>query len=332
MILPSGQFPLFADLVRGKKCVLIGALSFEERCCSLPTTVGSGNAQNKIVLFKIKDPVDGFPNYSHEIERRIETNRDLLNSRRIEFDEIPTDLLVSEDDLSDMLQIFKSNRSTLYILDVTSLPKRYFCYFLKHLIRREWCQDLLVTYTMVGPEGYSAQHLTASPMTCAPLPGFSSAWQIGGDTLVISLGFESLNVRSILDVYPKQRGPKILMSFPCSTAVIRRQWNMLRQIFSKGQISLLKEDIKSVATWDAEEVFITLKYWEKECDSLALAPFGTKPHSLGLALYAIQSGSGMYYTQPKSYNPDYSKGTGESWGYLVKYEGIPCFDRPRHRL
>ena len=329
MILPSGKLSQFNNLIRDSECVLIGALSFEERCCSLPLTI---SVRTKKILFKIQDPITGFPNYSDCIEEKIKNNRERLSAAKTSFEEIPTDLLASEDTLLDMIQQVKREPSNLYILDITSLPKRFFCFFLRYLVKRDWCQNLLVTYTMAGPEGYSPEHLTASPMTRAPLPGFSSSAPLSGDTLVISLGFESLNIRSIIDVYTKKRLPKILMSFPCSTLIIKRQWNMLRHIFSKGQIRLSKKDIKSVATWDAEEVYRTLQYWQKECGHLAIAPFGTKPHSLGLALYAIKSDSAMYYTQPTSYNPDYSRGVGETWGYLVKHRGICCYDRQRERI
>ena len=45
-----------------------------------------------------------------------------------------------------------------------------------------------------------------------------------------------------------------------------------------------------------------------EHPDLVIAPFGVKTHTLGMALFAIEHNCGMYYTQPKSYNPAYTEG------------------------
>jgi hypothetical protein len=48
---------------------------------------------------------------------------------------------------------------------------------------------------------------------------------------------------------------------------------------------------------------------------------------MAMALFAAYSGSGMLYTQPKAYNPDYCRGIGETWAYVLKWQGIPCHAR-----
>jgi hypothetical protein len=88
-----------------------------------------------------------------------------------------------------------------------------------------------------------------------------------------------------------------------------------------------RDNLEVISAWDTEQVYRTLELWEQDTEGLALAPFGPKPHSLGMALFAIRHDSGLYYTQPKSYNPNYSKGQGDSWAYVVKWDGVPCFDR-----
>jgi hypothetical protein len=87
------------------------------------------------------------------------------------------------------------------------------------------------------------------------------------------------------------------------------------------------DNIEVIAAWDAEMVYRTLDRWRIEANGLTLAPFGPKPHTLGMTLFAMKHGCGLYYTQPKSYHPDYSKGIGSSWAYIVKWGGIICYDR-----
>ncbi|HVM62830.1 MAG TPA: hypothetical protein VMV72_18360 [Verrucomicrobiae bacterium] len=80
--------------------------------------------------------------------------------------------------------------------------------------------------------------------------------------------------------------------------------------------------------WDTEYVFNRLQVWEDNSEGLTLAPFGPKPHTLAMALFAIHRDAGMYYTQPKSYNPNYSSGFGRTWAYVVKWDGVCCYERP----
>ena len=46
-----------------------------------------------------------------------------------------------------------------------------------------------------------------------------------------------------------------------------------------------------------------------------------------MVLYATKHDQGLFYTQPKSYHPDYSIGYGDTWAYVLKWKGVACFDR-----
>ena len=56
-----------------------------------------------------------------------------------------------------------------------------------------------------------------------------------------------------------------------------------------------------------------------------LAPYGPKPISLAIALFAIQNGSPVYYTQPNYYSPEYSSGIKETYGYWIKKDGTNLY-------
>jgi hypothetical protein len=91
--------------------------------------------------------------------------------------------------------------------------------------------------------------------------------------------------------------------------------------------SVSSAEVEVVAAWDAEQIYRTLVRWGGSARGLTLAPFGPKPHTLGMALYALKHGAGMYYAQPQAYNPDYCQGTGETWAYVVKWDGVMAYDR-----
>jgi hypothetical protein len=119
---------------------------------------------------------------------------------------------------------------------------------------------------------------------------------------------------------------KIIMPFPPNGGAARRAWNTLRRMVQDPR-HLDRNDIEVVSAWDAEYVYGLLNSWIQDTPHLTLAPFGPKPISLGMTLFAIKNDIGMYYTQPKAYNPEYSLGFGKSLGYLIKYDGVACFDR-----
>ncbi|MHB8653195.1 MAG: hypothetical protein ACYDA9_04865 [Terriglobia bacterium] len=283
-----------------------------------------------VTLVEIIDPPDAFPDYSAEIKLRIDANRQRLSNSGISFDDPSSALVATEDQLLDFAERCENAKTTsTVVLDITALPKRYFCFLVKRFLCDSSFQNVVVTYTMPGSGGYPVEHLSEDPMACDHLPGFAPAIPPKGNTLIVSAGFESLNLNSLLEVYRDKKKPKVILSFPPDGEVIRRQWNMVRHMTSGNAEALRREDLRVIAAWDAEEVYLALSHWQADSDGLTLAPFGPKPHTLGMALFGTEnsSDSGLYYTQPKSYNPDYSKGSGITWAYVVKWDGIPCYAR-----
>ncbi|MBI4256653.1 hypothetical protein HY626_01185 [Candidatus Uhrbacteria bacterium] len=303
-------------------------MSVEDRCCAVPERLFS-NKCRAIELLEINDPPDAFPDYSELAGLKMAKNRKRLKEAGIVFQNQAVELLASEDKLLDLLANWeKSSLSPTIILDITSLPKRYFCFIIKRLLLSPCFPNVIATYTQTGPNGYTPQHLAEDPMTCDHLPGYSAPLPPKGSTLVVSVGFESLSISSLLGVYrDMKKDTKVILSFPSNRESIRREWNTVRQMALGDARNIKRENIEVIPAWDAEQVYHTLKRWQEDSDGLTLAPFGPKPHSLGMALFAIKYDAGLYYTQPRSYNPDYSKGQAESSAYVVKWGGIACFDR-----
>lgn len=309
---------------------VLGCLSSEERCCAVPKWLYSFSDNCLAVeLLEIIDPSDAYPDHSIEAKQMIEQNRQRLKDVGVNFQSSESDLIAFEDQLLEILNRCRGPElSSTLILDITSLPKRYFCFFLKRMLKFSKFRNVIVTYTQAGSNGYTHGNLAEDPMTGEHLPGFAASLPPENKTFVISVGFESLNMRSLLETYqdPK-KGTKMILPFPPDGESIRRVWRTLKQIALDDPQNINRDKLEVIAVWDTEQVYQTLNLWNQDAEGLTLAPFGPKPHSLGMALFAIEHDSGLYYTQPKSYNPKYSKGIGGTWAYVVKWDGIPCFDR-----
>ncbi|MDQ3821601.1 MAG: hypothetical protein M3362_28515 [Acidobacteriota bacterium] len=328
MRLPWGDLrEIESKFLYDREFVILGSLSFEQRCCAVPILLNKPNCLG-IELLEIKDPADAFPDNSSVIDQKRQRNKSRLKKEGVKFSSPVPQLLSSEDQLIDMLQKFKSNlpATSTAILDITSLPKRYFCFFLKRMLRQDIFSNVIVTYTEPGLGGYATGHLAEDPMTCEHLPGYSAPLPPKGSTLVVSVGFESLSIKPLLEIYSgEKKETKIILAFPPNGENAKRQWNTLRQMVV--DVQEIRDNLEVVAAWDTEQVYRTLERWSKDSYGLTLAPFGPKAHSLGMALFAIKYDAGLYYTQPKSYNPDYSSGEGRAWAYVVKWDAVPCYER-----
>lgn len=334
MRLPWGTLREVKEIfLAGRNFWLLGCLSFEERCRVVPARILSDNCKG-IELLEIRDPQDAYPNYWANAAKKIAANRSELNKAGVVFEEVTAELLASEDELIDILNVRDVVREyPTIVLDITAMPKRFFCFLLKRILIREEFRNVVVTYTDAGTDGYATGHLAEDPMTCDHLPGFAAPLPPKGDTLVVSVGFESLSLRAILEVYRnKQKGVKFVVPFPPDGVSSRRTWKTLMEVAGGDAREIVREDVEVIAAWDAEMVFRALERWDRDSDGLTLAPFGPKPHSLAMALFGISHGCGLYYTQPKSYNPDYSRGYGETWAYVVKWDGMACFARPEQGI
>lgn len=328
MRLPWGTIDRIAIPFLTAEYLLISAVSFEDRCCHVPLLLGPD--AKAIALLQINDPDDAFPNYSDEIQDRTKKNKNKLEARNIKSEPQICKLLDPEERMLQILEKYQSVAATV-VLDITSLPKRFFCFILKRLLLMDEFRNVIVTYTQGGPSGYSQDHLAEDAMSPDYLPGYAPPLLTKSNTVVVGVGFESLGLRALLDQYSEGNIPKMLLAFSSDFDAMSRQWDTIRQVLAddgKERDRPKKFDLEVVAAWDAERVYRVLKYWyEEESRGLLLAPFGPKPHSLGMALFALHNECGMSYTQPKSYNPNYTKGSGTCWGYVVKWEGISCYDR-----
>lgn len=333
MRMPWGQLKDIGSVfLRQTPYDVIGCLSFEDRCCHVPQLLcGPASDCVSLQLVCVDDPIDATPDYSQARAPRIASKEQESRRFRPDVKISHAKLLATEDDLlASTAELLQSIRSNVVVLDISCFPKRFFCFYLKRLLADQAVRGMVVTYTESAPGGYASGHLAEDPMTPDHLPGFAPQLQPKGNTLVLSVGFEMLRISSLMkEIYDRDAGStKVIMPFPPDGAFSRRCWKTLYEATGGADSAIRREDIEMIATWDADRTYHVLReQWESRANGLTLAPFGPKPITLGMALYAIERDAGIYYTQPKAYNPTYSQGAGASWAYVVKWDGIACQDR-----
>lgn len=209
------------------------------------------------------------------------------------------------------------------ILDITSLPKRFFFPILRTLVNSANVRNLLITYT--SPESYADDApLYEDIEPWKTLPGFGGAGS-KPEQWIVSVGFLVESLRHYVGDNPHEK-MKILIPFPAPLAALRRTWKSvadLEQAHSDDRFDKYRVD-----TLDMSAAFDRINSLAGNPPrSLAFAPFGPKPTSVAMCLYALQRDSSVHYPQPTVYHPDYSSGIRSNdpmkavSAYWIKHEG-----------
>ena len=302
----------------------LGTLSFEERSVAVPLFLRQ-HAAPHVHLLRIDDPVS---RHTDRIQQEMAVRRATLTDAGVQFAETGCELLASDEQIAQSFRtaVATAPRQPLCLwLDISSMPKRYFFLMVKLAMLDDRVDTLLATYTQPTPAGYVDAHLAEDPDDLRPLPGYASI--VDPTTLVIAVGFESLGLPQFLSEYrDKSRRIIVFIPFPPGQPYAQRIWQAVQRLGLKT----VGPDARRVAALDAFETARQLeavlaaeqaRAGTTSSVSLALAPYGPKPMSLGMCLFAINRDAPVFYTQPKSYHPLYTTGIGQSWGYLLKLRG-----------
>ncbi len=229
-------------------------------------------------------------------------------------------------------------RSGNLILDITSLPKRYFFLILKKVLKSPQFINILVTCG--DPETYSEGKLAEGHLAWAALPGFNGPIrEPEKKKLVIGLGFEPLGLPELYGTGLFTRSEvHFLLPFPASPEKHRRNWDFLRQLIP---VPTGTDIIHRVDASNVPDSYLQIaKLTDNGATFAQLAPFGPKGISLAMCLYAcmfveLDELPGVYYTQPTIYNSEYSKGIKviddipSINAYAVKLAGANLYGRDR---
>lgn len=215
------------------------------------------------------------------------------------------------------------------VLDVSTLPKRFFLYALRRLIADDTVRNLVITYSRAARYPEAAMCEDALPP--AALQGFARTEPIrGAPRMVVGVGYVALSVEELLD---KAKHSKLdfIFPFPPASPAFRRNWELLSNLMPDDRPH--NTEIHRINGMDAFEVCDRLVAWGAGTD-LDLLPLGPKPHALGMAMACLRldGHAEIIYSQPQAYISNYSEGIAvdvdgqaDIVAYCLKYQGQATF-------
>jgi hypothetical protein len=297
--------------------VLLACVGAEDRSVEVPRFLRGRGFEN-IKLFKVNDPPS---RYLIRLREKTELNMRILTENGITDDDdvqsVP--LFASDEEIAALLRSATGGEGPVELwLDITSMPKRFFFLLVKLALVTSSITSIFVTYAQPAPGRYTREHLSEDPEIPQPLPGFGPSTD-ETDRLIVAVGFEPLGLSQLLGDYrEKKREIFFLVPFPPGQPYSRRVWETIRNIGFPGENRL-----RRIPALDAFATIETVRslVGPDEGRRLAFAPYGPKPMSLGMCVYAATTGAAVFYTQPRVYHPDYTVGVGSTWAYCLRLLG-----------
>jgi hypothetical protein len=162
------------------------------------------------------------------------------------------------------------------------------------------------------------------------LPGFGST-TTGAEHWIVSVGFLVESLRQYVGDNPAHERMKLLIPYPAPLGIVRRIWESVARL-EGGQLENAGTEPRfekfRVDSYDLSAAFDRVVSLARDSKRpTAFAPFGPKPISAAMCLYAIAKGCAVYYPQPTVYHPNYAIGIRGNdpakaiTTYWVKHEG-----------
>lgn len=301
-----GKFP---DI----KWKLISCLSIEDRTSATIDILAESKSFDSGLFIKVLDPPSAF---SKSAESLININeRKLLKiNSNITIEECH--LLEKIHVVIDIVNNFVPSGSENILLDISTFPKRFFFPILKTLLKKN-IKNLIVSYS--NPLGYCNTELSFNPNPWEHLPLFMPTEHPEPtiDAAFVGVGFMPFSLPNLLGSHYTDIPVNFLFPFPPGPPNYQRTWDFMRKI-EKSYTFKQNDKIIRLSSNNVSDAFEIIKR-ESEYGSkhVLFAPYGPKPVSLAMALYASLNSNPVYYTQPTMYNPHYSKGIGNVYGFCI---------------
>jgi hypothetical protein len=228
------------------------------------------------------------------------------------------------DFMDDLKNLDINNKNIL--IDITSLKHPFLFYFLLLLKKDFHPKSLFITYT--EPEKYVQEEkdeniikkfdLTEKFCSVNSLPGFARISDHNKERILIALmGFEGNRFsKAFEDVNPSDRKTCAIVGFPS----FQPSWQYY--VYSQNQYALdQSKAFSSIKRSTANEPFGVYNILQdiknkNEDFELVVAPLGTKPHSLGACMFAIDNEDiQIYYDFPSFGSKTRTIGIGSSFLY-----------------
>jgi hypothetical protein len=194
------------------------------------------------------------------------------------------------------------------VLDISSFPKRFFFSILRKLMRSSLIKNLVLTYC--APASYCPASLYEDIQHWHPIAGFhGSSDQLSIEEWIVSIGFSVDSIRQYLSTNASKARINLLIPFPAPASALRRAWRSVANIESISQSKLANYRVDPLDLSAAfDRIHSIADSEQSQTKSVAFAPFGPKPTSAAVCLYASKREAPVFYAQPTSYHPDYSVG------------------------
>lgn len=288
---------------------LIGCMSSEDRSLAVWKQLQSVNRLQQTRLAIIEDHESRF---TPAINAKIE-------ERKAEFSTIGGiyqrdcrhfKLLARHSEIVGFFDEAIKNFSNNIILDISSMPKRYFFPAVRRLLQSQNIENLIVTYTR--PAYYTSGNLVENFEPLQNLPLFPERYpEQLPKVIVVGVGYSIMGLPAHIEHYGHDLEIKLVFPFPPGPPSFRRNWEVTRALAKGVKPELL--EIVPINGHDMADTFNYLMTWtEGGLRPAAFAPYGPKPISLAMCIFASLTDAPVQYTQPTVYNADYSSGISMS--------------------
>lgn len=300
---------------------LLGCLSVEERCLATWLTVRQKVALGSVSFVEVIDPPSRFQQLTAErLKARRET---FVNGGGDESCIRPHNLFERAGDIIQLAENFIAQSSGNIILDITCFPKRFFFPICRLFLQSPTVTTLIVTYAI--PIRYPDSPLAEDFQEWRALPLFTGTTDTP-ETLIVNVGHLAMGLPDQIEHGSPRMDVKLLFPFPNAPA----SHQMTRQFLRSVEQNLRGggTQTKHVSGMDVSDSFdhiCSLSEHGKKC--VLFAPYGPKPISLSMCIYATLKDRPVFYTQPRVYNPEYSHGINsvdgdnQIYAYCLRLEG-----------
>ncbi|PCE63029.1 hypothetical protein [Sediminicola luteus] len=311
---PWGEFSWLFSKSDPLEWNIVGCISFEDRCFGILQKFPTNQICRRL-FFNINPPHSDFiiPQVN-----KIQANYSMLKALGLRDSEIiNVNLLENVDSFLRPLNSFLNESNGNIVLDISSLPKRFFFPMLKIILKNDNLNNLIVTYTK--PKKYTSEELSWDPSDWSHIPTFMSTDYRNEkiSLAIVSVGFVPLGLPNLLTGKYSDAEVKLLFPHPPGAPHYQRNWEFVRRIYqSYPRISI--NEMQRVHALDTSDAFNKLSDLTNNGSYKSiLAPYGPKPNSLAMALFAIEHGVAVVYTQPRFYSQNYCTGVKESYAYWI---------------
>lgn len=300
MYRPAGHLEWSLGCTTPRTWHFIGSVNSEKRCIETAKKLHELRLLGGSRFLKVHWPASPYRDIG---ELKTATHISMLNEIGIAPQVLERDLLAT---VPDFMTDAKGLQSSSVVLDITSMPKRFFFFYLKSLLADPSVKDLLITYCYgnYGPGPLSENHEDWDV-----LPTFRgkirSEEERAKARLAVNVGFMPKGLEEHLRTNDSEQSLFLILPFPARVSSTRRVWKSAMEIHSQWHGPPSSVHIRRIAPDDISGAFDLI------CSiaggsPLSLAPFGPKPISAAMCIYASLTDSPVYYAQPKWYSPEYT--------------------------